>query len=141
MIKSIGKLTLAAILAATVLGVPVRVSADDAAPAAPASPTAPVKPKATRFSGKLSKVDTTAKTITVENKTKGDRTFEITSDTKIMKDGKPATLEDGVVGEPVGGTYAESSDGKMTAKIVRFGAPKPKPAPATSAPANPPASQ
>jgi hypothetical protein len=58
-----------------------------------------------------------------------------------MKDGKPATLEDGVVGEPVGGSYAESADGKMVAKMVRFGAAKPKPAPATSAPATPPASK
>jgi hypothetical protein len=125
MIKSIGKLTLAAILAATVLGMPVRVSAEDTTPAAPA---APAKAKSTRFSGKLSKVDTTAKTITVENKSKGDRTIEITSETKITKDGKPAMLADGVVGEPVGGSYTEA-DGKMVAKSVRFGAAKPKPAP------------
>jgi hypothetical protein len=128
MLKSIGKLSLVAILAATVIGMPVRASAEDSTNSAPA---APAKAKATTFRGTLSKVDTTAKTITVSNKTKGDRTFEITSETKIMKDGKPATLEDGVVGEPVSGSYAESSDGKMAAKSIRFGAAKPKPAPAS----------
>jgi len=135
MIKSIGKLTLAAILAAMVVGVPVRVSAQDKTNDVPAAP-APAKPKAPGFRGTLSKVDSVAKTITVENKTKGDRTFEITSETKIMKAGKPATLEDGVVGEPVSGSYAEV-DGKMVAKRVTFGS-RPKPAastPPTDAPA------
>ncbi len=135
MIKSIGKLTLAAILAAMVVGVPVRVSAQDKTNAVPATPAAPAKPKMTRFSGKLTKVDNTAKTITVDNKTKGERTFEITSDTKIMKDGKPATLSDAVVGDPTSGSYVEE-DGKMLAKRVSFGA---KPKPATSASATPPA--
>src|SRR6478672_10044633 len=102
MIKTIGKLTLAAILAAMVVGMPVRVSADDKTPATPAAPS---KPKAPGFRGTLSKVDSAAKTITVENKTKGDRTFEITSDTKITKGGKPATLAAGVVGGRVCGTY------------------------------------
>jgi hypothetical protein len=132
MIKSIGKLSLVAILAAMVVGMPVRVFAEDA----PAASAAPAKAKATRFSGKLTKVDATAKTITVENKSKGDRTFEITSETKITKDGKPATLSDGVVGEPAGGTYTESSDGKMVAKSVRFGAAPKK----VASDANPPAS-
>lgn len=124
MIKSIGKLTLAAILAAMVVGMPVQVSAQDKTNATPA---APAKPKAPGFRGTLAKVDEAAKTITVENKTKENRTFQITSDTKIMKDKKPATLADGVVGEPVSGTYTEV-DGKMVAKRVTFGAAKPKPA-------------
>ncbi|HZQ47061.1 MAG TPA: hypothetical protein VFC07_08620 [Verrucomicrobiae bacterium] len=116
MIKSIGKLTLATILAAMVVGVPVRVSAQDK----PNAPHAtPAKPKATRFMGKLGKVDSAAKTITVENKSK-ERTFEITSATKITKDGNPATLSDGVAGEPVSGSYSEV-DGKMVAKTVHFG--------------------
>lgn len=124
MIKSIGKLTLAAILAAMVVGVPVRVSAQDKKADAPAAPAS--KPKAPTFRGKLAKVDAAAKTITVENKSKGDRTFVITSETKITKDGKPATLADGVVGEPVSGSSSEGSDGKLMAKTVRFGAAKPK---------------
>jgi Cu/Ag efflux protein CusF len=118
MIKSIGKLTLAAILAAMVVGVPVRVSAQSTTNTAPAAPAA--KPKAPRFMGTLKKVDNAAKTITVENKTKGDRTFEITSETKITKDKKPATLADAAEGDTVSGTYTEGADGKMIAKKVNF---------------------
>src|SRR5437868_1540907 len=52
------------------------------------------KPMAGPFHGKLAKVDKVAKTITV-----GKRSFQITSETKLKKTGgKPATLDDGVVG-------------------------------------------
>lgn len=124
MIKTFGKMTLATVLAAVMLGTAARVSADDATNA----PAAPARPKMTRFAGTLASVDATAKTITVDNKTEKGRVFAITSDTKIMKDGKPATLSDGVVGQPVGGSFATGADGKMVAKMVRFGAPK-RPAP------------
>lgn len=127
MIKTLGKLTLAAILAASVLGVPVRVSADDSTNAAPAKPA-----RASRFFGKLAAVDATAKTITVDNKTEKGRVFGITADTKITKDGKPATLSDGVVGDDVGGSYATAADGKMVAKTVRFGKVGKRPAPAAN---------
>ena len=69
------------------------------------------------FHGKLGAVDKTAKTITV-----GERTFQITSESKLSKGGKPATLDDAVVGEEVGGNYQKSDDGKLNAKTVRFGA-------------------
>jgi hypothetical protein len=117
MIKSIGKLTLAAILAAMVVGVPVKVSAQSTTNTAPAAPAA--KAKAPGFRGTLKSVDNAAKTITVENK-KGDRTFSITSETKITKDKKPATLADAAEGNTVTGTYAEGADGKMIAKKVNF---------------------
>jgi len=125
MIKKFGKMTLAAILAAVVMGTALQVSADDSTNA----PAAPAKPKG--FRGTLAAVDATAKTITVDNKTEKGRVFGITSDTKIMKDGKPATLSDGVVGEPVSGSYATGADGKNVAKTLRFGAMK-KPAPAAN---------
>src|SRR5271154_4992357 len=117
MIKSIGKISLAGILAALILGVPVRVSAQaqEPAPASPA-PAAPVKPKAIPFHGKLAAVDKTAMTITV-----GTRTFMISSKTKLFKDDKPATLADGVVGERVTGSYIKGEDGKLTAKSVYWG--------------------
>ena len=107
---------MAAILAAVVVGASERVSAQDTN-----APAAPMKSK--RFAGKISAVDSTAKTVTVDNKTDGSRTFGVTSDTKIMKDGKPGTLSDGVVGEPVRGTYTTGADGKMVAKMLSFGAP------------------
>jgi len=72
------------------------------------------------FHGKLASVDKSAKTITV-----GERTFQITADTKIMKAGKPATLDDCVVGEEIGGRYKKTEDGKLVVVGVRFG-PKPE---------------
>lgn len=136
MIKTFGKITLAALLGAMAVGLPLQVSADDSTTnKATTTPAAPAKHRnMTTFRGKLDAVDVTAKTITVENKTQPKRTFEITPDTKIMKDGKPATLSDGVVGEDVGGSYTNSS-GKMIAKTVYFG----KPTGAPKKPAAPPA--
>jgi hypothetical protein len=68
----------------------------------------------------LKALDKTAKTITY-----GETTLQVTSDTKIIKDEKPATLEDGVIGEPVSGTYKKNESGHSTATMIRFGA-KPK---------------
>ncbi len=75
------------------------------------------KPGVTPFHGKLKAVDKNAKTITV-----GKTTVQITSDTKILKDGKPATLTDAVVGEQVGGAYKKADDGKLNATKIHFGA-------------------
>jgi hypothetical protein len=77
-------------------------------------------PKAGPFHGKLVALDRAAKTITV-----GKRTFHITSETKLKKAGKPATLDAGVVGEVVSGYVKPSPDGKLVATTVTFG---PKPA-------------
>ena len=81
------------------------------------------------FHGKLAAIDKLAKTITV-----GKRTFQITSETKIKKSGKPATLADGVVGEPVSGYVKPSSEGKLLATTVNFGAKAPEPNQKKSAP-------
>ena len=70
------------------------------------------------FHGKLTAIDKNAMTLTV-----GERTFEITSETKITKDNVPATLADGVVGEMVGGAYKKNADGKLSATMIHFGLP------------------
>lgn len=74
------------------------------------------KPSAGPFHGKLAAVDQSAKTITV-----GKRTFLITSESKIKKDGKPALLQDGVVGEEVSGYVKPNDAGKLVATTVNFG--------------------
>jgi hypothetical protein len=74
------------------------------------------KPGAGPFHGKLAALDKIAKTITV-----GKRTFQITSETKIKKSGKPATLEDGVVGEEVSGYVKPTPEGKLLATTLNFG--------------------
>ncbi len=73
--------------------------------------------RANPFRGKLSAK--TESSITV-----GSRTFEINAETKIMKGGKEATSADATAGDEVGGSSQEK-DGKLVAKIGRFG-PKPE---------------
>lgn len=111
-------------------------------PTPPTMPAAPdAKPKATMFRGKLEAVDKSAMTITVGSQVK--RVVSITSQTKITKGSKPATLEDGVVGEDVTVSYTKMGDGadaKYSARYVRFGSTPKKsdatPPPAPAAPAH-----
>ena len=72
------------------------------------------------FRGKISAVDKTAKTITV-----GERTFQVTSETKIMKAEKPATLDGAAVGEEIRGSYKKTDNGKLVAQRLSIG-PKPE---------------
>jgi hypothetical protein len=64
-------------------------------------------------------LDANAMTLTV-----GKLTVQVTSETKITKDGKPATLADGVVGEPASGYYKKDADGKLSATTIHFGSKK-----------------
>lgn len=114
MTKSIVKLSLFGLLAVALTGMPVKIQAQNTN--APAAEKKSRKSGVTPFHGKLKTVDATAKTISV-----GETTIQITSETKIAKAGKPATLADGVVGEDVGGAYKKSEDGKLNAVSVRFG--------------------
>jgi hypothetical protein len=50
----------------------------------------------------------------------------------ITKDGQPAALGDGAVGQPVAGAYKKADDGTLNATTVRFGGKKKK----ETAPAN-----
>jgi hypothetical protein len=94
-----------------------KVPAEKKAAVEPADTATATKPaKGGPFNGKLAAIDKLAKTIVV-----GKRTFQITSETKIKKAGKPATLEDGVVGEPVSGYVKPTGDGKLVATTVNFG--------------------
>ena len=121
--QHIAKLTMLTLCAAAILVVPALSRAQDTtnAPAA-AAQTPPVKkhsaasPTTLPFRGTVTAVDTNAMTLTVEK-----RTFNMTSNTMITKDGKPAVLADGVVGEPVRGAYKKNADGKLDAVTVRFG--------------------
>jgi hypothetical protein len=74
------------------------------------------KPAAHPFHGKLIAIDKTAKTISI-----GKSVYYVTSETRVQKAGKPATLEDGVAGEQVGGYAKPGVDGKMIAATVNFG--------------------
>jgi hypothetical protein len=116
MTKYISRITVLGLLAAALIALPALSRAEDAGTNAPAKPG---KHAGLVFRGKVSAIDTKAMTLTVET-----RTFAVTSDTKITKDGKPATLADGVVGEPVGGAYTKTGDGKLNATTIHFGVKK-----------------
>ncbi|HHY86169.1 MAG TPA: hypothetical protein GYA07_11670 [Verrucomicrobia bacterium] len=105
------------LITAALTSSPVQLSARAAdSPAAQKSEGSARKPSVTPFHGKLKAVDVEAKTIEV-----GTRTFKITSETKITKDGRPATLADAVVGENVGGAYRKADDGSLNVTTVNFG--------------------
>jgi hypothetical protein len=106
-------------------GGPPPLSAPPEATKAPgAAKTAPEKkknnppPSATpQFHGTVTAVDTNAMTLTVEK-----RTFEITSETIIAKDGKPAVLADAAVGDSVRGSYKKNAEGKLEAVTLHYSA-------------------
>ena len=117
MIKSLLKTGFLSLLAAAIAGPPAQALAQNAEKAGTEKKeSAAKKQTAGPFHGKLAGVDKTAKTITI-----GKRTFQITSESKISKAGKPATLEDAVVGEVVSGHIKTGDDGKLVATTVRFG--------------------
>jgi hypothetical protein len=123
---SIVRFSLLAFIAASVANAPDRLLAQttNKVPAenkAIAPANAEKAAKGGPFHGKLAAVDKVAKSIVV-----GKRTFQITSETKIKKAGKPATLDDAVVGETVSGYVKPTGEGKLAATTVNFG---PKPAP------------
>jgi hypothetical protein len=117
MIKSFSKITIVGILAATVLGVPVIVSAQSTNKPVPAASEG--KSKAVPFHGKVASVDKSAKTITLDDKNK--RTFQVTSETKIKKDNKPATLDDVTAGENISGSYKKGEDNKLILNSLYVG--------------------
>jgi hypothetical protein len=123
MTKNISKVTVLSLFAAALVAMPALSRAEDTSTNAPASsdqtPAKPNKHGNLPFHGKLSAVDTKAMTLTV-----GKLTLQVTSDTLITKDGKSATLADGVVGDPVSGAYKKTNDGKLNATSVHFGAKK-----------------
>jgi hypothetical protein len=116
--KSIIKITMLVTTAVALAALPVMAaekSSDKPKKEAPKS-KAEASGQVVPFRGKIaSKTDTS---ITI-----GERTIEITSDTKIVKNGKPATLADAAVGDEVGGQY-RTENNKLIARSLRIG-PKP----------------
>jgi hypothetical protein len=113
--KMILKLAVATLLGAAVLILPaISRGADETSTNTPAATPDQAAPG--KFNGAVSAVDTNAMTFTV-----GDQTFNVTSESRLSKSGKPATLSDAVVGEPARGSYTTGSDGKLDVTKARFG--------------------
>ena len=79
--------------------------------------------------GKIKAVDKTSMTITVEGKQKKQHVVHVTSQTRMTKGGKPATLDDATVGGDLSARVAKSAAGTDDAVSIRFG-PKAKVQPA-----------
>jgi len=116
--RQILKIMMLNLFAAAVIAAPALLRAQDTSTNAPAVST-PKHRHGAPFHGTVSARDANAMTLTV-----GKLTLQVTSETKITKDGKPATLADGVVGEPVRGYYKKDADGKLSATTVHFGSKK-----------------
>lgn len=113
------QIALFALVAAALIAAPAVLRAEDK-PAnqepGQSAEHAPKKKGVTPFHGKVAAVDATAATLTV-----GNTTVNITSDTKIVKDGKPATMADIKVGEKISGAYKKDESGKMNAVSIHIG--------------------
>ncbi|WCJ59952.1 hypothetical protein NXS98_02165 [Fontisphaera persica] len=98
-------------------------SAADNAPKSPA-PTAAAAPAKRNppFVGIVQKVDTQSGTLTLNGKD-GGRVFHVNAETRITKNGQPATLKEARVGEEAAGTFKDA-EGRRYAVTLRLG-PKP----------------
>ncbi len=93
-------------------------------PSASASPmekeAGPKTARAIPYRGKITSVDSAAKTFTIVGKT-STRVFKVTDRTEIMKAGAAATMADIVADEEVRGSYWKKEDGSLEAKKVTLG--------------------
>jgi hypothetical protein len=113
------QIALFALVAAALIAAPAVLRAEDkpAKPEADQSAGHTAKKKGgVPFHGKVASVDTAASTVTV-----GATTVNVTSETKITKDGKPATLADVTVGEKISGSYKKDEAGKANAASIYIG--------------------
>jgi hypothetical protein len=80
-------------------------------------------PRALPLRGKVDSVDKQAKTFKIN-----ERTFTVTADTKIKKDGKEATFDDVVAGVNVTGSAKENAEKKLIVGSLNVVTAKPAPA-------------
>ena len=113
-------IALATILAAFIAA-PAVIRAQDAATNSAAATTPKKHAGGKAVQGKVSAVDATAMTIMVSEKT-----YTVTSDTKITKGKKPATLSDIAVGDMVSITSKKGEAGALNATAISVGGKKKK---------------
>lgn len=100
-----------AIAIATAFGTLPGIAADAKPPAASAT----AKKRPLPFHGNVGQVDKSANTVKV-----GKRVFQVTPETKVMKNGKQASLADAVPGDEVGGSYRDNG-GRLVLVTLRLG--------------------
>jgi hypothetical protein len=110
-------IALYALIVAALVAAPALVRAEDSPAKKPAAAEAgaPAKKHGVPFRGTVSAVDAKAMTVKLAS-----RTFTVTSETKITKEGKPAVFADITVGERITGQYKKDSAGKLEATIIHI---------------------
>ncbi len=101
--------------------------ADADSPAAEAKPVKTPNAAVGRpypLNGKIATTDKLAMTLTLEGKQK-PRVIHVTSQTRLVKQGKPATFDDAQPGDSLGGQVAKNDEGQEVALSLRLG-PKPE---------------
>ena len=124
--NQITKVALLGLLTAAIVALPSVTRAQDAS--TNSTPAAPAHPHHPPVHGKVAAVDTAAMTLTV-----GETTIVVTSETKISKDGKPATLSDIMVGDNVIASGKKDDSGKFVATKINDGVKMKKKMPTTDA--------
>jgi hypothetical protein len=113
--NSIPKMLILSVLTAALAVMPAQLHAQTTNKAPSAKPAAK-KSRSIPFSGTVTAIDKSAKTLKVDK-----RILQITSETKILKADKPAMLENGAVGDYVTGSYQKADDGRLLAHSIYFG--------------------
>jgi hypothetical protein len=126
--KTFAALALLIVSSFCVHGADTKLSTNNAAPKLP--PGMPVY-------GKVGAIDKQAGTVTLQGKEKV-RIFHITSQTKVHRDGKPAKLEEVVIGQWIGGYARPDANGRSTLSTLNLEVVQKTPAVgATNSPAKP----
>lgn len=106
-----------ALVAAALAAAPAIVNAQDSTTTKPHTAQAERHTnKKHPFHGKVKSVDAAAQTVVV-----GKTTITVTAETKIIKNGAPATFADITVGEKIGGSGTPEGKGKLTANTLTIG--------------------
>jgi|GEM_PF-1491839 hypothetical protein len=90
-------------------------------PEQPAEQQKAARPKFRSFRGTIKAFDKTAMTLTVEGEQA--ETFHLTSQTRIWKEGQPATLDALTAGEMVRGAARQGAEGRWEAMSLYLGKP------------------
>jgi len=113
---SLALCTLVATLAPTFH--PPQLHAEDSATSPPARKEE--KPRTIPYNGKLVSADPKGMTFRLRGKEKS-RVYHVGSETRIIKQGQKATLEEMSEGEMISGSAIQRGDGEMDAVFVRIG--------------------
>ncbi len=118
--STIIRIAVLGLLAGAMAGVPTRALAqattNKPAAAKKESVKGAKKQSTLPFHGVAASVDKNGKVVTV-----GTLKIEITSETKLSKEGKPAILDDVEAGDQVTGSYRKTEDGKLVGVTINVG--------------------